>query len=53
MDSKMNLVNHAKKIGKNGLSVLGDVGAYTHKSLYKELVDYELSLPTNIMTMCK
>ncbi len=42
---KMNLANHAKKIGKNGLSVLGDLGAYPYKSKWKELVDYELSLP--------
>jgi hypothetical protein len=34
------------KMGKNGLSVLADMGAYAHKSKYKELVDYELSLPT-------
>jgi MEDS: MEthanogen/methylotroph, DcmR Sensory domain len=34
------------KMGKNGLSVLADLGAYHHKSMYKDLVDYELSLPT-------
>jgi hypothetical protein len=33
-------------MGKNGVSVLADLGAYPHKSMYKELVDYELSLPT-------
>jgi hypothetical protein len=38
--------NYAKQIGKNGLSILGDMGAYAHKSMYKDLVDYELSLPT-------
>src|SRR5215212_761387 len=43
---KMSLVDHAKKIGKNGLLILGDMGAYAHKSKYKDLVDYELSLPT-------
>jgi hypothetical protein len=43
---KMSLVNHAKQIGKNGLSVIADLGAYAHKSKYKDLVDYELSLPT-------
>jgi hypothetical protein len=42
---KINLVNHAKKIGKNGLSMLGDMGAYHHKSMSENLVDYELSLP--------
>ena len=42
----MSLVDHAKKIGKNGLLILGDMGAYAHKSKYKDLVDYEFSLPT-------
>ena len=43
---KISLVDHAKKIGKNGLSILGDMGAFIHKSKDRELVDYELSLPT-------
>ena len=43
---KRNLVNYAKQIGKNGLSIIGDIGAYPHKSKYNDLVDYELSLPT-------
>ena len=43
---KRNLVNYAKQIGKNGLSVIGDIGsAYTHTSRRNDLVDYELSLP--------
>jgi hypothetical protein len=42
---KRNLVNFAKQNGKRGLSIIGDIGAYTHKSQYKNLVDYELSLP--------
>ncbi|HJT49420.1 MAG TPA: hypothetical protein VJ729_14640 [Nitrososphaeraceae archaeon] len=33
-------MDHAKKTGKNGLSILGDMGAFTHK------LKYELSLPT-------
>jgi hypothetical protein len=40
-----NLVKYAKQIGKNGVSVLGDLGPYTHKSQDNDLVDYELSLP--------
>jgi hypothetical protein len=28
---KMNLVNYAKQIGRNGLSILGDIGAYPTK----------------------
>jgi MEDS: MEthanogen/methylotroph, DcmR Sensory domain len=46
MTFKRNLANHAKEIGKDGLSILGDVGAYPHRSKQKELVNYELSLPT-------
>jgi hypothetical protein len=32
-------------MGKKGFSVLAGLGAYSHKSMYKELVDYELPLP--------
>jgi hypothetical protein len=46
MPFKKNLANHTKQAGKNGLSILGDVGAYHHKSKHDDLVDYELSLPT-------
>ncbi len=42
---KKGLANYAK-MGKKGLSVIADLGAYPHKSMYKDLVDYELSLPT-------
>jgi DcmR-like sensory protein len=40
------LAKYAKQMGKNCLSVLGDLGAYPHKSKYNDLVDYELSLPS-------
>jgi hypothetical protein len=42
---KKGLANYSK-MGKNGLSVIADLGAYPHKSKYKDLVDYESSLPT-------
>jgi hypothetical protein len=42
---KKGLANYAK-VGKKGLSVLADLGAYPHRSKDNELVDYELSLPT-------
>jgi DcmR-like sensory protein len=42
---KKGLANYAK-MGKNGVSVLADLGAYPHKSMCSDLVDYELSLPT-------
>ena len=45
MPFKKNLANHAKKIGKNGLSILGDIGAYPYKSKSEDLVGYESSSP--------
>jgi hypothetical protein len=44
MHLKESLANYAK-MGKNGVSVLADLGAYPHKSICDDLVDYELSLP--------
>lgn len=41
---KKGLANYSK-MGKKGLSVLADMGAYHHKSRDKDLVDYESSLP--------
>jgi hypothetical protein len=49
---KKGLANYSK-LGKKGLSVLADLGAYNHKSMCKELVDYELSLPTKFDTHMK
>jgi hypothetical protein len=43
---KNSLVDYAKQIEKNGLSILADMGSYHYKSKYKELLDHELSLPT-------
>jgi hypothetical protein len=43
---KNGLADYAKQIGKNGLSILADMGAYPHRSKYNELLDHELSLPT-------
>jgi hypothetical protein len=34
------------EMGKNGVSVLADLGAYYHRSKHDDLVNYELSLPT-------
>jgi MEDS: MEthanogen/methylotroph, DcmR Sensory domain len=50
---KKNLANYANQMGKSGLSVLADLGAYHHKSMHKDLVDYELSLPTKYDTQMK
>jgi DNA-binding response OmpR family regulator len=35
-----------KKIGKKGLSIIHDTGPFHHKSKTKELIEYELSLPS-------
>ncbi len=43
---KERMVKHAKIKGKRGFSILGDMGAFNYKGKIKELVDYELSLPT-------
>jgi hypothetical protein len=42
MHLKESLANY-NKMEKNGISVLADLGVYHHKSMYKELVDYESS----------
>ena len=41
-----NLAKYAKQMGMNCLSVISNLGAYTHKSKYTNLVDYEQSLPS-------
>ena len=43
---KERMVKNAKKKGKSGFSILGDMGAFNYKGKIKELVDYELSLPS-------
>jgi hypothetical protein len=42
---KENMVNHAKKMGKNGFSILADMGAFYFNGRIQDLVEYELSLP--------
>lgn len=44
-DKKM--IDYAKTIGKNGYSILGDMGAFIFKKRIDKLIDYELSLPKN------
>jgi hypothetical protein len=43
---KERMTLHSKEIGKGGLSILNDTGAYPFRGMNKELVEYELSLPT-------
>jgi hypothetical protein len=42
---KERMVKHAKKIGKNGFSIIGDVGAFPYVKKSNKIVDYELSIP--------
>ena len=43
---KDRLVKFAIENSKDGVSILSDMGSYFFKMLYKELIHYELSLPT-------
>jgi len=43
---KEKTLTHIKVIGKKGLSIIHDTGPFHHKSKIKELIDYELSLPS-------
>ena len=45
--SSRKLVKDAKMMGKSGVSVLGDMGAFHYKHRIQELVDYELFLPSH------
>jgi hypothetical protein len=44
-DSNKRLVDYAKTIRKNGVSVLGDLGAFPFENRIQDLVEYELFLP--------
>ncbi len=45
LDSKMKLINLAQKIGKRGLTVLGDIGSFGFKRTIDRLMEYESSMP--------
>lgn len=45
-DFKERLVKYAIDKRKDGVSILSDMGSYFFKMMYKELIHYELSLPT-------
>lgn len=46
MEFKDKSVKFAVEKRKDGVSILADMGSYFFKMLYKELIDYELTLPT-------
>ncbi|HET7149476.1 MAG TPA: MEDS domain-containing protein [Candidatus Nitrosopolaris sp.] len=39
------LVNYADQIGKNGVSILADMGSFFHYGKLEHLIEYETSLP--------
>ncbi len=41
-----NLLKQAESLGKNGISVIADAGAFYHYSKVEELVKHELSMPS-------
>jgi hypothetical protein len=40
------VVTYTNESGKNGVSILGDLGSFISEKRIRDLVDYELSLPT-------
>ena len=50
------LVTYANELRKNGVSILGDMGSFIFEKRIRELVDYELNLPTrfemNLKCIC-
>ena len=45
-DSNKKLVDYAKTMGKSGVSILVDKGAFYYKHRIQDLINYELSLPS-------
>ncbi len=50
LDSKIKLLEHANRKGKDGLFVIADLGPYFFKMIFNKLVEFELSLPSNFGT---
>lgn len=50
MDSKKKLLELAKRMGKDGLSIIADMGPYFFKMNHDKLMEYELSLPSSFGT---
>jgi hypothetical protein len=51
MESRKKIVREAVKRGKNGLSVIADVGAFYFKKELQTLLDLETSLPSHFIDM--
>lgn len=50
-DVSKRLVKYAKTNGKNGVSILGDIGAFPFKEKIQDLLEYELFLPSTYDNM--
>ena len=48
-----NMIDYAHEKGRNGISILGDVGPFFFRGKLQELVEYELSLPKKFNTKRK
>ncbi len=48
-----NMIGYAHRKGRNGISILDDVGPFFFKGKLQELVEYELSLPKKFITKRK
>jgi len=46
MNANQELVERANILNKNGVSILGDLGAFLSKNQHQSLEDYELALPS-------
>ena len=53
VEVKNKLVKFAVEKRKDGVSILSDMGSYFFKRLYKELIEYELTLPTQFDSLLK
>lgn len=51
IDSRRKIIEKVVKIGKYGLTVIADVGAFYYKSQKEKLVDLETSLPTHFTNL--
>ena len=40
------MTNHIKETGKEGVSILNEIGPFPFKGMFKKIIDYELSLPS-------
>lgn len=44
-DANQEMVKYASRLGKRGISIMGDMGSYLFEKRMQDLIDYELYLP--------